>query len=90
MDELGIILNFKEQEITIDEISMPMHDITNLQLPRKQGLKFNSLARLLVERCTEVATQRTIRILDANYKKADLPAVVKTCTHLTPKPKRTK
>jgi len=83
MDELGIILNFKEQEITIDEISMPMHDITNLQLPRKQGLKFNSLARLLVERCTEVATQRTIRILDANYKKADLPAVVKTCTHLS-------
>jgi hypothetical protein len=30
-----------------------------------------------------VATQRAVRILDANYKKADLPAVVKTCTHLS-------
>ena len=43
MDELGIILNFKQQEITIDEIVLPMRDITNLPLTRKQGLEFNSL-----------------------------------------------
>jgi hypothetical protein len=79
MDELGIILNFKEQEITIDEIALPMRDITNLSLTRKQGLEFNSLACLLEPKSTELATQRTIRILDANYKKADLP----TCTHLS-------
>ena len=34
MEELGIILNFKQQEITIDEISLPMCDITNLPLNR--------------------------------------------------------
>jgi hypothetical protein len=75
MEELGIILNFKQQEITIDEIALPMRDITNLPLTRKQGLEFNSLARLLEPKSTESATQRVVQILDANYKKADLPAV---------------
>ena len=83
MDELGIILNFKEQEITIDEIALPMRDITNLPLTRKQGLGFNSLTSLLEPKSTVLATQRAVRILDANYKKADLPEVVKTCTHLS-------
>jgi hypothetical protein len=83
MDELGIILNFKQQEITIDEIALPMRDITNLPLTRKQGREFNSLARSLEPKSTELATQRVVQILDANYKKADLPEVVKTCTHLS-------
>ena len=82
MNELGIILDFKEQEITIDEIALPMRDITNLPFTRKQGLEFNSLARSLEPKSTELATQRVVQILDANYKKADLPEVVKTCTHL--------
>ena len=30
-----------------------------------------------------MATQRAVHILDANYKKADFPAVVKICTHLS-------
>jgi len=68
MDELGIILNFKQQEITIDEIALPMRDITNLPLTRKQGLEFNSLARSLEPKSTELATQRVVQILDANYK----------------------
>jgi hypothetical protein len=44
MKEFGIILNFKEQVITIDDNTLPMHDITNLPLPRKRGLHFNNLA----------------------------------------------
>ena len=33
---------------------------------------------------TEEATQRVIQILDANYKKADIQAIVKdNCSHLT-------
>jgi len=83
MDELGIILNFKEQLITIDEIVLPMQNITQLPLPRKNGLDFNSLARSLEPKSTELATHRVVRILDANYKRADLPAVVKTCSHLS-------
>jgi hypothetical protein len=78
MDELGIILNFEQQEITIDEIALPMRDITNLPLTRKQGLEFNSLARSLEPKSTELATQCVVQILDANYKKTDLPEVVKT------------
>jgi len=58
-------------------------DITNLPLTRKQGLKFNSLARSLEPKSIELATQRVVQIQDANYKKADLPEVVKTCTHLS-------
>jgi hypothetical protein len=60
-----------------------MREITNLPLPRKTGLDFKNLASSLEPSSTEVATQRAVRILDANYKKADLPAVVKTCTHLS-------
>ncbi len=66
MDELGIILYFKQQEITIDEIALPMRDITSLPLTRNQGLEFNSLARLLEPKSTELATQRVVQILDAN------------------------
>ena len=36
MTEFGIILNFQEQVITIDDDTLPMRDITNLPLPRKQ------------------------------------------------------
>ena len=42
--------DFKQQEITIDEIALPMRDITNLPVTRKQGLEFNSLARSLLVR----------------------------------------
>jgi hypothetical protein len=31
---------------------------------------------------TELATQRAVKILDANYTKADLQAVVTNCTRL--------
>jgi hypothetical protein len=33
-------------------------------------------------RKAEQATQREMKILDASYKKADLQAVIDTCTHL--------
>ena len=83
MKEFGIILNFQEQVITIDDDTLPMRDITNLPLPRKRGLDFKNLASSSEPNSTELATQRAVRILDANYNKADLPAVVKTCTHLS-------
>jgi hypothetical protein len=36
MKELGIVLDFNKQDITIDEIALPMRNITNLPLPRKK------------------------------------------------------
>jgi hypothetical protein len=84
MDELGIILNFKQRVITIDEIELPMQSIKDMPTSRKEAIALNhSLANLMEPKSTEEATNRVVRILDANYKKADLQAVVKdNCTHL--------
>jgi hypothetical protein len=83
MKEFGIILDFTDQIITIDDDTLPMRDITNLPLPRRRGLNFENLASSLEPNSSVVATQRAVQIIDANYKKADLPAVIKTCTHLS-------
>ena len=89
MNELGIVLNFKQKTITIDEIELPMTSITNMPTSRvKKALALNnSLAKVKEPRSTEEATSRVVRILDANYKKANLPEIVNTCSHLNPKDK---
>ena len=83
MDELGIILDFKHKMITIDEIVLPMTAINQMPASKDKVLKLNnSLAEPKEPKSTEEATQRVVRILDANYKKADLQAVVDSCSHL--------
>jgi len=47
MNELGITLNFKEQLITIDEIVLPMRDVTQLPLPRKKRTGLQQLSPLV-------------------------------------------
>ena len=71
MDELGIILNFKEQEITIDEIALPIltSQVCHCLENKDYRLQFNSLARSLEPKSTELATQRVVRILDAIIRK---------------------
>ena len=45
MRDLGIILNFQKQMITIDEIELPMQSIEEMPASRKKALKLtNSLA----------------------------------------------
>jgi hypothetical protein len=72
MKEFGIILNFRDKMITIDETILPMRDINKLQdssmlrAPRQN----HSLAMEL--QSTQDATKRAMRILDAKYNKADL------------------
>jgi hypothetical protein len=86
MDELGIILNFKERMITIYEIDLPMQSINDMPTSRKEALALNHslLANLMEPKSTKEATNRVVQILDANNKKADLQAVVKdNCTHLS-------
>jgi hypothetical protein len=83
MEKLGIGMVFKAKSITIDEIIFPMISITNLT--NKSKVKeacaiSNALAREPIS--TELATQRAVKILDANYTKADLQAVVTNCTQL--------
>ena len=84
MNELGIVLNFVEKTITIDDIILPMRNIENLQKSKtlRALAKNNSLA--LEPTSTESATQRIVKILDAKYEKADLQAIVNnSCSHLS-------
>ena len=76
----GIVLDFGTKVITIDKIQSPMKPINAFK-----RLNFDtSFAREELEPIsTREETKRTIEILDANYKKADLPEVVReNCSHL--------
>ena len=73
MTELGIILHFKEHMITIDEIKLPMQSIDNLPSSNREELSYQNRMNNDEPKATELATQRMVKILDANYEKADLP-----------------
>ncbi len=75
---LGVILDFQEKPITIDEILLPMRNIVNLQLePRiTRALRENNcFAQESIS--TQSATKHIVNILDAKYEKADLPAIIR-------------
>ncbi len=78
-------MDFQEKTITIDEILLPMRNIVNLQLkPRiTRSLRENTcFAQEPIS--TRSATKRMVKILDAKYEKADLPAIIReNCSHLT-------
>ncbi len=84
MKEYGIILEFKNKMITVDEIKLPMRNINYLQGSSTiRALRLNhSLAMEL--QSTQDATKHVTQILDANYKRTDLQLIFKNkCTHLT-------
>ena len=84
MKEFGIILNFRDKMITIDETILPIRNFNNLQGSSiLHALKHNhSLA--MEPQSTQDATQCATRILDAKYSKADLQSVVRdNCKHLS-------
>ena len=76
MKELGIVLDFRTKQITIDEIILPMRNINSLASTKidKAWAVNNSMAHKPIS--TKNDTQRVVEILDANYEKADLQAVV--------------
>ncbi len=78
-------MDFQEKTITIDEILLPMRNIVNLQLKSRttRALRENTcFAQEPIS--TQNATKHVVEILDAKYKKADLPAIIKeNCSHLT-------
>jgi hypothetical protein len=85
MHNLGVKLDFQEKIITIDEILLPMRNIVKLQLkPRiTRALRENTcFAQEPIS--THSATKCMVKILDAKYEKADLPAIIrKNSSHLT-------
>ena len=86
LKELGIVLNFRTKEIDIDEIILPMRDITKLSTRAKieRAWMANNNVMTHEPKSTLDATQRVVEILDAKYEKADLNAVVtENCKHLS-------
>ncbi len=85
MEKLGIVMDFKTKSITIDEIILPMRIIANLTNKSKVKETWaisNALAHESIS--TELATQRAVKILDLNYKMADLQTVVPTAHNSIP------
>ena len=81
MREWGIILNFKDNFIVVDDCSLPMRKVTSIQNPEQL---WNLYQDTLEPPVTAAATERAVKILDAKYEKADLPRVVQeNCQHLT-------
>jgi hypothetical protein len=85
MHNLGVILDFQEKTITIDEIVLPMRNIANLQLiPRTTRALRENTCFAQEPISTRNATKRVVEILDAKYEKAELPAIIReNCSHLT-------
>jgi hypothetical protein len=83
MKEFGIILNFSDKMITIDETILPMRDINKLQgSSMLRALRHNHSLAMEPQR-TQDATERATQILDAKYTKAYLRSVVRdNCKHL--------
>jgi hypothetical protein len=84
MKRYGIILDFKDKMITVDEIKLPMQNINYLQGSSTLcALKLNhSLA--MEPHTTQEATKRVTQILDAKYTNADLKSIVRdNCKHLS-------
>jgi hypothetical protein len=84
MKKYGIILDFKDKMITIDEVKSPIRNINYLQgSSTLRALKLiHSLA--MEPQSTQDATKHVTRILDAKYQKADLQSIVKdNCKHLS-------
>ncbi len=74
MEKLGIIMDFKARTITIDNIILPMRNIESLTNKSKVQEAW-AISNVLAHQptSTEQATQRAVKILDANYKKGRPP-----------------
>jgi hypothetical protein len=85
MHDLGVKLDIQEKIITIDKILLPMRNIANLQLKSRitRALRENTcFAQEPVS--IHSTTKRMVKILDAKYENADLPAIIReNCSHLT-------
>jgi hypothetical protein len=84
MKKYGIILDFKDKMITVDEVKLSMKNINYLQgFSNLCALKLNHSLAMEVH-ITQDATKHVTRILDAKYKKADLQSYVRDdCKHLS-------
>ena len=84
MKELGIVLDFRTKQVTIDEIILPMRDINSLTTSKLESTWAVNNSMVQEPHSMQEVTQRVVHILDAKYEKADLQSVVSAnCTHLS-------
>jgi hypothetical protein len=84
MKKYGIILDFKDKMITVDEVKLGMQNANYLQGSSTLcALRLNhSLA--MEPQSTQDATKHVTWILDAKYQKSDLQSIVRdNCKHLS-------
>jgi hypothetical protein len=77
MKKYGIILDFKDKMITVDEVKLPMQNINYLQGSSTLHVPKPNHSLAMEPQSTQDAIKRVTRILDAKYKKADLQAIVR-------------
>jgi hypothetical protein len=86
MHNLGVVLDLQEKTKKIDKTPLPMRNIANLQLNPSitRALTQNtSFAQEPISTCSITKLKHVVEILDAKYKKADLPAIIReNCSHL--------
>ena len=78
MKEYGIILDFKDKMITVDEVKLPMRNIKYLQGSSTLcALWLNHSLAMEPQSTQDAATKRVTWILDAKYQKANLQSIVR-------------
>ena len=86
MANLGCILDFQNNEITLDSTMLPMRPLRSFMDQKKLNSIFQKFEEASI---TKVLDDCTVKILDAKYEKADLPRVVgENCYHLSTSQKR--
>ena len=84
MKELGIVLDFRTKEISIDEVILPLRNVNSLTTSNMENVWTVNNSMSHKPHSMHEATKRVVHILDAKYEKADLQSVVSTnCTHLS-------
>jgi len=79
LEQLGIIIDFKEKQITWEEISIPMRTKEAFE---NEGYFIHD-SEIVAE-----ATARTTKILDAHYEAADIDQTIAACQNLDDKQKQ--
>jgi hypothetical protein len=78
LHSLGVVLDFKEKTIQINEILLPMRNIANLQLkPSITRMLRHNTCLTQEPISTHSATKRMVEILDTKYEIADILAIVR-------------
>jgi len=74
LQDLGILLDFKNQTVTWDEVTIPMRDP---DISLEEGFQIHE-SEILFE-----ATECTKQILEAKYEAVTPQQIVDACVHLT-------